>query len=215
MDIHLFWASVRPACSTPCPLGQKSNEPRQHTQLFQEEGTSCLSRGTIDDGEAKPLGPYGDSVPRRRCCGIGFPFQITDRSLHLLQNWTKEKINLLTKRGKNKQKRENSGKWLLPSSCTRGFAETWTFTSSSVVDWIKEKQYSINCYWGSFIYFAVMASGLGLNLLLRDRILLTRLRWSRGSVLAFGTQVRGFKPGRSRRIFRAKKSSARLPSEGK
>ena len=28
-------------------------------------------------------------------------------------------------------------------------------------------------------------------------------------------QVRGFKPGRSRRIFRAKKSSARLPSEGK
>jgi hypothetical protein len=32
-----------------------------------------------------------------------------------------------------------------------------------------------------------------------------RLRWSRGSVLAFSTQVRGFKPGRSRRIFRAKK----------
>jgi hypothetical protein len=32
-----------------------------------------------------------------------------------------------------------------------------------------------------------------------------RLRWSRGSVLAFGTQVRGFKPGRSRLIFRAKK----------
>jgi hypothetical protein len=31
-----------------------------------------------------------------------------------------------------------------------------------------------------------------------------RLRWSRGSVLAFGTQVRGFKPGRSLRIFRAK-----------
>ena len=43
-----------------------------------------------------------------------------------------------------------------------------------------------------------------------------RLRWSRGSVLAFGTQVRGFKPGRSRRIFQGeKKSSARLPSDGK
>ena len=28
---------------------------------------------------------------------------------------------------------------------------------------------------------------------------LKRLRWSRDSVLAFGTQVRGFKPGRSRR----------------
>ena len=42
-----------------------------------------------------------------------------------------------------------------------------------------------------------------------------RLRWSRGSVLAFSTQVRRFKPGRSRGIFRAKKSSAHLPSEGK
>ena len=32
-----------------------------------------------------------------------------------------------------------------------------------------------------------------------------RLRWSRGSVLAFGTQVRGFRPSRSRRIFQGKK----------
>jgi hypothetical protein len=32
-----------------------------------------------------------------------------------------------------------------------------------------------------------------------------RLRRSRGSVLAFGTQVRGFKPGRSRRIFKGEK----------
>ena len=32
-----------------------------------------------------------------------------------------------------------------------------------------------------------------------------RLRWSRGNVLAFGTQVRGFKPGRSRRIFQGEK----------
>jgi hypothetical protein len=42
-----------------------------------------------------------------------------------------------------------------------------------------------------------------------------RLRWSRSSVLAFGTLVHGFASGRSRRIFRAKKSSACLPSEGK
>jgi hypothetical protein len=35
------------------------------------------------------------------------------------------------------------------------------------------------------------------------------------SMLAFGTQVRGFKPSQSRRIFQVKKSSARLPSEGK
>ena len=32
-----------------------------------------------------------------------------------------------------------------------------------------------------------------------------RLRWSRGSVLAFITQVRGFKPGRSRRNFKDEK----------
>ena len=31
------------------------------------------------------------------------------------------------------------------------------------------------------------------------------LRWSRGSVLAFGTQVRGLEPGRSHRIFQGKK----------
>jgi hypothetical protein len=35
------------------------------------------------------------------------------------------------------------------------------------------------------------------------------------SMLASGTQDRGFEPGRSRRIFRAKKSTACLPSEGK
>jgi hypothetical protein len=33
----------------------------------------------------------------------------------------------------------------------------------------------------------------------------TWLRWSRGSVLAFGTQVRGFKPSRSRWIFKREK----------
>ena len=36
-------------------------------------------------------------------------------------------------------------------------------------------------------------------------VILERLRWSRGSVLAFSTQVRGFKPGRSRRIFQGEK----------
>ena len=39
-----------------------------------------------------------------------------------------------------------------------------------------------------------------------------RLRWSRGSVLDFGTQVRGFEPGRSSRIFQGEKKN---PSEGK
>jgi hypothetical protein len=33
-----------------------------------------------------------------------------------------------------------------------------------------------------------------------------RLRWSRGSVLTFGTQVRGFKPGRSPSDFSGRKN---------
>ena len=41
-----------------------------------------------------------------------------------------------------------------------------------------------------------------------------RLRWSRGSVLAFGTQVRGFILGRSRRIFQGEKILSK-PSFGK
>ena len=41
-----------------------------------------------------------------------------------------------------------------------------------------------------------------------------RFRWSRGSVLAFGTQLRGFIPGRSRRIFRAKKILSTLSFGG-
>ena len=38
-----------------------------------------------------------------------------------------------------------------------------------------------------------------------ERGYIKRIRWSRGSVLAFGTQVHGFKPGRSRRIFQGEK----------
>jgi len=41
-----------------------------------------------------------------------------------------------------------------------------------------------------------------------------RLRWSRGSVLAFGTHVRGFKPGRSRRIFKGEKILSTLSFGG-
>ena len=41
----------------------------------------------------------------------------------------------------------------------------------------------------------------------------TSVRWSRGSVLAIITQVRGFKPGRSRRIFKGEKIF-RTPSFG-
>ena len=40
-----------------------------------------------------------------------------------------------------------------------------------------------------------------------------RLRWSRGSVLAFGIQVHWFKPGRSRRIFQGEKINT--PSFGR
>jgi len=48
-------------------------------------------------------------------------------------------------------------------------------------------------------------SGLINARLIQSNTSFYRLRWSRGSVLAFGTQVRGFKPGRSRRIFKGEK----------
>ena len=38
-----------------------------------------------------------------------------------------------------------------------------------------------------------------------------RLLWSRGSVLAIGTQVRGFNPGRNRRIFQGEKILSKPP----
>jgi hypothetical protein len=38
-----------------------------------------------------------------------------------------------------------------------------------------------------------------------DLRLTKRLRWSRGTVLFFGTQIRRFKPGRSSRIFQGEK----------
>ena len=44
---------------------------------------------------------------------------------------------------------------------------------------------------------------------------LKQLRWSRGSVLAFGTKVRGFKPGPSRRIFQGEKKIRSTPSFGR
>jgi hypothetical protein len=40
-----------------------------------------------------------------------------------------------------------------------------------------------------------------------------RLRWSGGSMLAFGIRVRGFEPGRSRRIFQDEKILS-MPSFG-
>ena len=44
-----------------------------------------------------------------------------------------------------------------------------------------------------------------LNHLSPEVYITKRLRWSRGSMLAFGTQVRGFKPGRSLLIFQGEK----------
>jgi len=44
-----------------------------------------------------------------------------------------------------------------------------------------------------------------MELLYLITVLYNRVRWSRGSVLAFGTQVRGFEPGWSPRIFKGEK----------
>ena len=56
--------------------------------------------------------------------------------------------------------------------------------------------------------------GCGNTTALDARQWIQRLRWSRGSVLAFGTQVRGFKPGRSRQIFKGQIKIFSMPSFG-
>ena len=58
-----------------------------------------------------------------------------------------------------------------------------------------------------FPFFPTKATSAfrSVHLYLITLIIFQRRLWSRGSVLVFSTQVRGFKPGRSRRIFRAKK----------
>ena len=56
----------------------------------------------------------------------------------------------------------------------------------------------------SCFYFSILLLFL-LYLILNPHFFLKLLRWSTGSVLAFGTQVRGFKPGRSSRIFQGQK----------
>ena len=54
-----------------------------------------------------------------------------------------------------------------------------------------------------FIIFHFYCPSKHNNLL--HNLFIKRLRWSIGSVLAFGTQIRGFKPGRRRRIFQGEK----------
>ena len=56
-----------------------------------------------------------------------------------------------------------------------------------------------------FLVTAVLYFSYAALLCNSSNLFCKRLRWSRGSVLAFGTQVRGFKPGRSRRIFQDEK----------
>jgi hypothetical protein len=60
-----------------------------------------------------------------------------------------------------------------------------------------------------------LKTNLALKICSRNIVLCSGLGGLVFSMLPSGTQVRGFEPGRSRRIFRAKKSSECLPSEGK
>ena len=76
---------------------------------------------------------------------------------------------------------------------------------------------TVYIYYVKYLIHYMLFYYISRNVFSKSRVLyiyIEQLRWSRGSVLAFSTQVCGFKPGRSRRIFRAKKSSARLPSFG-
>ena len=66
------------------------------------------------------------------------------------------------------------------------------------------KQYNITL-WATIVVIICVDNLQAMRVFFHFIIYRQRLRWSKGSVLAFSTQVRGFKPGRSHRIFRAKK----------
>ena len=59
--------------------------------------------------------------------------------------------------------------------------------------------------WSKHLSLLRTTEGLVTFVLVLFFCIIKRLRWSKGSVLAFGTQIRGFKPGRSRWIFQGEK----------
>ena len=75
-------------------------------------------------------------------------------------------------------------------------------------DSIRVKNFDISGVEHSAVLVMVLAKSLRIRYALHSNIrgyYDVWLRWSRGSVLAFSTQVRGFKTGRSRRIFKGQK----------
>ena len=125
------------------------------------------------------------------------------------------KYTTLTKVGARLEKRKVTNVLRLLTVIMTSF-----YVILNVLRWVTQGRYTCNCYVSQRLRLLKTQERIQLKYCFSSsrfsaRNTFYRLRWSRGSVLAFSTQVRGFKPGRSRRIFRAKKSSARLPSEGK
>jgi cellulose synthase/poly-beta-1,6-N-acetylglucosamine synthase-like glycosyltransferase len=122
---------------------------------------------------------------------------IEDR-MSTLTHWTPEKFNILLEAAHFRT--------LVPSRCCckrrnvhclsnvrLGWVLTlgWGFPNCGAPRGIYKHCFSVNLY---VLFFQTPAE-----------LLEQRLRWSRGCVLASSTQVRGFKPGRSRRIFQGEK----------
>ena len=85
------------------------------------------------------------------------------------------------------------------SLCRSRFTYLW------VLHVVISELLEVKIYGFEWTFYDIIFVPTFLRLCLNVSILeVERLRWSRGSVLAFGTQVRGFKPGRNRRIFKGK-----------
>ena len=71
------------------------------------------------------------------------------------------------------------------------------------------------CYTVALLTFFTAVPVIIFIRITRVRIVEKRFRWSSGSVLAFGTKVRGFKPGRRLRISQGEKKILSTPFFGR
>jgi len=101
------------------------------------------------------------------------------------------RLFIISDRERNKQTARLTDKFSLSRSQSTKLPSTINY--AIVQTWLRFK-------WNTMLAKSVLISKYS------SLLSLQRLRWSRGSVMSFGTQVRGFKPGRSCRIFRAKKN---------
>ena len=91
-----------------------------------------------------------------------------------------------------------------PAKLNMAAVSDWDYRQSKIRPYISQQTVLLELFMtDSSFSSCVKCARTNVRIMYSEHIM--RLRWSRGSVLAFGTQVRGFKPDRSRWIFQGEK----------